>query len=381
MSESHRRWQLLLGRLSNPQLDSGGFSKKDLNRQQALDYIYHRAYQRRGFSIEQTGSFGGKDRQGGKYSDSAPEMLDWLSKLPSLFPKNACEKIAQDAIERFEMTELLKDPKIFDKIEPNESIMQAMMLLKGKLSNEVLQQLRALISLVVEQIKERIKMDIDNAFSGRRNRFKRSFQSVAANLDWQRTLRDNIKNYDINRQKLVINQLYFNSRVKQRFTWDVILCVDQSGSMASSVIYSAVMAGILSSLPAVNIKLLVFDTRVVDLTHVADDPVETLMTVQLGGGTDIGTAMQYCESIVTQPERTVVTLISDFYEGGPESTLLASVSRLNQLKVKQLGLASLEPDGQAEYDKKLAGKLAFLGMNVGAMTPNMFADWLAEVMN
>jgi uncharacterized protein with von Willebrand factor type A (vWA) domain len=172
----------------------------------------------------------------------------------------------------------------------------------------------------------------------------------------------------------------FNARVKRNLPWDVILCVDQSGSMLDSVMYSAVVAGILSSLPTVNVRLVVFDTNVVDLTHMATDPVQVLLTVQLGGGTDIGRAMQYCETLVRTPQRTVVALISDFEEGTLPGPLLASVQRLTEARVKVLGLAALDDSARPVYDQRMAQRLAGRGAEVAALTPSHFAEWLAEVM-
>jgi uncharacterized protein with von Willebrand factor type A (vWA) domain len=160
----------------------------------------------------------------------------------------------------------------------------------------------------------------------------------------------------------------------------VILCVDQSGSMTDSVMYSAIVAGILSSLPAVRVRLVVFDTSVVDLTHMAHDPVQVLLTVQLGGGTDIGRAVQYCESLVQSPQRTVLALVSDFMEGAAPGPLLAGVRRLAEARVKLLGLAALDQDAHPVYDHAMAQRLAERGMQVAALTPTHFAQWLAEVM-
>lgn len=233
---------------------------------------------------------------------------------------------------------------------------------------------------MVDEITERLKREVHSAFSGRRNRFQRTHLKVAQNFDWQRTVRANLKNFDPERGQLLINQLFFNSRVKKRLPWDVILCVDQSGSMVSSVIYSAVMASILSQLPAVNVRLIVFDTNVVDLSSQAQDPIELLMSVQLGGGTDIGKAVSYCETLINNPHRTVFALISDFYEGAYEQRLLAAVSRLVESRVTAIGLAALDDGGTPDYDRRLAERLARTGMHVGVMSPQNFAQWLAEVM-
>jgi Mg-chelatase subunit ChlD len=373
MSAIERRWRLILGRLSDHALGDQPLPAKEAAMQSALDFLYSRAYEKRGIKLDPGGRSAGSKSQ-------MPMVLDWLKQLPALFPESVCKTIQQDALERFELNELLTDPAALQRMEPNQRLLESLLMLKGKMSDQVLQQLRTIIRQVVEEIAERLKREVASSFSGRRNPQQRSHIKVARNFDWQRTIRANLKNFDPQRGQLVIEQLYFNSRVKQRLPWRVVLCVDQSGSMAASVIYAAVMASILSQLPAVDVRLIVFDTRVVDLSSQAQDPVELLMSVQLGGGTDIGQAVAYCEGLIDNPLRTLFVLISDFYEGAYEQRLLAAVKRLTEARVTTIGLAALDDSGVPDYDHSLAQRLAAVGMHVGAMSPQRFARWLAEVM-
>ena len=172
----------------------------------------------------------------------------------------------------------------------------------------------------------------------------------------------------------------FYSRVQNHLPWQVILCVDQSGSMFSSVMYAAICASILAALPAVSVKLVLFDTSVVDLSEHAHDPVEVLMTAQLGGGTNIAQALQYCQSLIETPNRTVLALISDFEEGGSVPLFLRTIQSLASQRVTLLGLAALDEQAQPVYSLDMAQRLADLGMHVAALTPEHFAKWLAEVM-
>ena len=204
---------------------------------------------------------------------------------------------------------------------------------------------------------------------------------MAQNLDWRGTIRRNLKNFDTRRKQIAVEQVLFFSRIQRRLPWRIILCVDQSGSMANSVIYSAVMAGILSGLPLIDVKLVVFDTSIVDLSDHVDDPVELLMSVQLGGGTNIGQAMQYCENLVEDPHRTIVVLISDFCEGAPTRSLLASCQRFREGGVKLLGLAALDETASPSYDVQMAEMLAAQGMDIAALTPKRFAEWLAKTIS
>jgi uncharacterized protein with von Willebrand factor type A (vWA) domain len=200
-----------------------------------------------------------------------------------------------------------------------------------------------------------------------------------AGFDPRGTIRRNLGTYDPERQRLLVEEVRFFERNTRRVPWDVVLCVDQSGSMAGSVIHSAVTAAILAGLPAFRVRLVVFDTAVVDLSAHVDDPVEVLMTVQLGGGTDIGKAVRYCSQLVENPSRTVLVLVTDFYEGGPPRELERAVTALAEARVRLLGLAALDGDAHPVYDRQQAERLVACGMEVAALTPQQLAAWLVEV--
>jgi uncharacterized protein with von Willebrand factor type A (vWA) domain len=193
-------------------------------------------------------------------------------------------------------------------------------------------------------------------------------------------MRANLASYDPERRRIIAERLYFNSRERRRLPWRVILCVDQSGSMTDSIVHSAVMAAILSGLPGVSVKMVLFDTAIIDVSDQLTDPLETLLSVQLGGGTDIGRAVSYCETLVADPERTILALVTDFCEGSSPRALYAAVARLNEARVKLVGLAALDDAGSPTFDHGIAGRLAELGMQVGAMTPYQLAKWLADII-
>ena len=367
-----RRWRLVLGRYATHPDGLPGMSDRDQLMDQSLDYLYGREYEGRGL-MRSPG-------RGGSLDPSAVTAIDWLQRTRKLFPREVFERIQQQAIEKYQMTDLLKDPEILRSLEPNQALARTLLGLRGRISADVKDAVSEVIRKVVDDITRRLRPQFVNALTGRRNRFRRSHIASAQNFDWRATIAANLRHYDVASQRLVIERPVFNARVKRNLPWDVILCVDQSGSMMDSVMYSAVVAGILSSLPTVNVRLVVFDTSVVDLTHLASDPVQVLLTVQLGGGTNIGRAMQYCESLVRMPHRTVVALISDFEEGTMAGPLLACVKRLSEARVKLLGLAALDEGANPVYDRHMAQRLAGQGMEVAALTPTHFAEWLAEVM-
>jgi len=371
-AEMLRRWRLILGRYAARPGEATTMHPRDQQIDQALDYLYGREYQGRGL-LRAPGS-------GGTLDASAIQAVDWLQRTRTLFPQEVFERIQQHAMEKYQMTELLKDPDVLRSMEPNQALARALLGMRGRLGADMRDAVREVIRKVVEDITRRLRPQFVNALTGRRNRFRRSHIPSAQNFDWRATIAANLRHYDVASKRLVIERPVFNARVKRNLPWDVILCVDQSGSMLDSVMYSAVVAGILSSLPTVNVRLVVFDTNVVDLTHMATDPVQVLLTVQLGGGTDIGRAMQYCETLVRTPQRTVVALISDFEEGTLPGPLLASVQRLTEARVKVLGLAALDDSARPVYDQRMAQRLAGRGAEVAALTPSHFAEWLAEVM-
>ena len=371
-AEAARRWRLVLGRYADDRLPAGGFGGADARIERTLGYLYDREYAARGHRHA--------PGQGGSLDPSALTAVSWLAGARELFPQATFERIQVQALEQYGLTELLADEATVDAMPPSVDLATALLAVRGKLDGQVEEGMRRIIAAVVDDIVRRIRPRFATAFSGRRDRNRRSAQRIRQNFDWQRTVRANLGNYDTENQRLVINEPRFHSTVRRTVPWDVIICVDQSGSMAASLLYSAVCAGIMSSLPGVTVRLVLFDTSVVDLSHIADDPVGVLMTAQLGGGTDIAKALAYCETLVTTPKRTVLALISDFEEGGSVSRLLSTVGRLSASGVTMLGMAALDERGEAVYDPHVAGRLAARGMEVAAATPEHFAEWVGEVM-
>jgi Mg-chelatase subunit ChlD len=368
--EPTTRWRLVLGRYASSSLGCQGLPGSVARMDIALDYLYGRELERRGLKSDRQGSL----------DPSQVRAVNWLAEIRDLFPASVCQTITAHALARYGITDILKDPAALERLEPNEALLQSLMALKDRADGAVQSKIREVARRVVEEIIKRLKADVSRAFSGKRNRFERSQLKVLQNFDWRATIRENLKNWDRERGVIVAERLRFNARVRRRFPWTVILCVDQSGSMAASVIHSAVMAAILAGLPSVKLHLVVFDTSVVDLTDRVSDPVGVLMSVQLGGGTDIGRAVSYCEGLITQPSRTVFVLVSDFCEGASPARLLAAVKRLAEARVTMLGLAALDGAAVPDYDRTMGEQLAASGMSVSALTPEHFAEWLAGVI-
>ena len=374
MDEGARRWRLTLGRYANDPLcgGGGGLSGQDTQMDQALGYLYDREYRKRGLT---------EDKGPGSLDPTQMVPLKWLAKARKLFPDSVFETIQTHALDRYGLTDLLKDPKTLDSLEPNRELLKVLLSFHGQADPAIKAKLREVADRIIRELMEKLRHEVERAFSGRRNRFKRSNIPSAANFDWRATLRENLKNYDPETGRIIAENLRFNSREKRRLPWTVVLCVDQSGSMTGSIIHAAVMAAILTGLPGIQVKMVLFDTSILDLSDNLSDPLETLLSVQLGGGTNIGMATTYCEDLIGNPDRTVFALITDFCEGGSPRTLYASLARMAEARVRMVGLLALDDEaGEAFYDDRVAAKAAEIGMHVGAMTPDRFAHWLSEIM-
>jgi Mg-chelatase subunit ChlD len=383
-----QRWRLVLGRFAEPQLGSCGNRGSQQSRMdRVLDYLYGREYRGRGIR----GKGGGKSGRGGTAGDrdsrlggDAESLLsipDWIQQVRELFPNDTAEIIQRHALDRYGMTELVTDAEVLKKMEPSYELLKAILSFKGMMSGEVLELARKIVREVIEDLRRRLAKEVRQALWGRLNKQRRSRLKVLRNLDWRRTIRANLKNYDRRRQQIVLGALHFFSRIDHHMPWHIIMAVDCSGSMMDSVIYSAVMAGIFHGLPSLRVSLTAFDTAVVDLSDRVDDPTELLMSVQLGGGTDIGGALSYCESLVRMPTRTIVVLVTDFFEGADPARTLAAIRRLCESGVKVLGLAALDAVAQPAYDRQMAERCVAVGAEVAALTPQRLAEWLGRILS
>jgi Mg-chelatase subunit ChlD len=368
-----RRWRMVLGRYAEEQLGPVALDRTQQRMDRALDYLYAREMEQRGLRRDRAKRLGGLNL-------SNPSPLAWIGEARELFPRSVFEALQAHAVDRLGLTELLADPKTLDGLEPNGDLLRALIAFKGRASPAVQEKIRDVARRVVEESLRRLKPAFDRALSGRRNRQRRGHLKRMQDFDWRATIRENLRNYDPERGRIVADRLRFTGRARRRLPWTIVLCVDQSGSMVDSVIHAAVMAAILAGLPSVSVRLVVFDTAVVDLSNEVADPVSVLMSVQLGGGTDIGRAVAYCEQQITQPSRTVFVLLTDFCEGASPAPLVAAVRRMAAARVVLLGLAALDDEATPDFDRAMAQRLADAGMKIAALTPDRFAEWIAEVI-
>jgi Mg-chelatase subunit ChlD len=365
------RWRLVLGESAEQSLGCP-LDGNEQARDQALGFLYDREYGK-GRNVRKTDS-----RQGG-LGDSQLSVPDWINQVHALFPKKTIERIEKDALERYQLQEMVTNPEVLERAQPNPTLLKAVLHTKHLMNQQVLQMARVLVRRVIEQLLEKLSRPIQQPFLGAMDKRRRSHVKLAKNFDAETTIRRNLAQYDRNSKRLFIKVPYFSSRVRRYVDrWQIIILVDESGSMAGSVIHSAVTAAIFFGIKSVRTHLVLFDTNVVDVTEQCNDPVETLMRVQLGGGTDIGNALHYAGSFVENPRRTIVILITDFYEGAPVDRLLSTAKKLLESGVTLLGLAALDEQADPNYDRALAERLVAMGAHVGAMTPGELAEWVAQ---
>jgi Mg-chelatase subunit ChlD len=371
------RWRLILG----PAAESctGGLSAENAGRDAALDWLYSRDDDLGKRGVRRGGARGSRDD--GRGADDSPSQLttvDWLDGIHRLFPKETIERLERDAVERYEIHDVLTNPEVLERIEPSPALLKAVLRTKHLMNPQVLNAARRIVEEVVQRLVEKLSVQVRTVFTGSRTR-KPSFHRRSRDFDLKRTLRANLKHYQPEERRVAIERPRFHSRTSKRLEqWQLVLLVDQSGSMTGSVIHSAVTAACLHALPGLKTHLIAFDTAVVDMTSDVDDPVELLMKVQLGGGTDIARAVEYGAGLIENPRRSIVALISDFYEGGSEARLVHLVKQLCDQGTQVLGLAALDEDANPIFDRDMAARLTKAGAHVGAMTPSHLVEFVAE---
>ncbi|WP_051943595.1 VWA domain-containing protein [Streptacidiphilus rugosus] len=370
--EGLERWRLILGQAA--ERCTGPLGPQAAARDAALEWLYGRDT-----DLEQRGER--RATPAGRTGGDGPSQItavDWLDDIYRLFPKETIERLERDAVEQYEIHEIVTDPDVLARVEPNPTLLRAVLRTKHLMNPQVLGMARRIVEAVVRDLLERLRPEVRRAFTGSRSR-RPSRLPLARDFDFQGTIRANLAHYQPEQRRVLIERPRFHSRTRKHLEqWQLILLVDQSGSMVNSVIHSAVTAACLWSLPGLRTHLVAFDTEVVDLTSDVTDPVELLMGVQLGGGTNIARAADYAAGLVDNPRRSIVAIVSDFYEGGDPYRLVRTVRALVEQGATVLGLAALDEEADPVYDRDLAGRLAEAGAHVGAMTPGQLAEFVAE---
>ena len=363
-SQRLRRWRLILG---GDAADGTGYSLD--KRDSAMDQCLNALYEPPAAGQKRSAGLGG----------SAPSVARWLGDIREFFPTSIVRVMQQDAMERLNLKQLLLEPEMLATVEPDVHLVADLLALSSVMPAKAKQTARLVVRKCVEQIERQLAEPMRSAVMGALNRSVRNHRPKHREIDWHRTIRANLKHYQPE-YKTIVPERRIGFGHKRNALRDIILCIDQSGSMATSVVYSGIFGAVLASLPAVRTQVVVFDTNVVDLTEKLDDPVDVLFGTQLGGGTDINRALTYVQSLVRQPEQTILVLISDLIEGGVRENLLKRAASIISSGVNLVTLLALSDDGAPVYDHANASALTALGSSVFACTPDLFADLIAAAI-
>jgi Mg-chelatase subunit ChlD len=360
--ERVRRWRLALG----DDEDTTSLSERDRRIDQALSALY--------------GTGGEPGRKGG-LGASAPRVARWLGDIREFFPSPVVQVIQKDAFERLGLKRMLHEPEFLACFEADVHLVADLMSLGRAIPEKTRETARQVIGKVVDELMAKLAQKTTEAIRGAVNKSKRTNRPRPGDIDWPRTIRANLRHYQPAHASIVPEKLIGYARKTRRADLeDIILCVDQSGSMATSVVYSSIFAAVMASIPAVSTKFVVFDTAVVDLTDKLADPVDVLFGVQLGGGTDINRALAYVQSLVQRPSATHLLLITDLFEGGNKPEMLARAQEMVLAGINVIVLLALSDDGKPAYDAQAAQFLASLGCPVFACTPDQFPDMMAVAL-
>lgn len=360
--ERMRRWQLALGGE-----DQSCLSERDQRLSLALSALYNAPPQ-------------GKGRGG--LGASSPRVARWLGDIREFFPTPVVQIIQRDAFERLNMKSLMLEPEFLSTLEADVHLVADLISLRSAIPEKTKETARQVVRKVVQALMARLEYRTIELVRGALNRSQRTHRPRSADIDWGRTIGANLRHYQVAFKTIVPETLIGHSRKsKTQANLDhVVLCIDQSGSMASSVVYASIFAAVMASIPGIGTKLICFDTAILDLTDQLSDPVEVLFGVQLGGGTDINAALAYCEQKIEQPSKTHLVLITDLYEGGDAKSMLARVAALKQSGVNVIVLLALSDDGHPGYSSDHAEKIAAMGCPVFACTPDQFPDLMATAL-
>lgn len=359
-----QRWRMVLGGPAD--VSCGGVSGRLQEMDQALAALY-----------EEDSKLA--SRRGGR-GNSSPSVARWLGDIRKYFPSQVVQVMQRDAMERLNLRELLLQPEMLENVQPDVHLVADLISLGSVIPQNTKATARLVVRKVVDELMKKLEDPMRSAVAGALDRSQRNRRPRHAEIDWNRTIRANLRHWQPEYRTIVPETLIGYGRKARRPQREVILCIDQSGSMANSVVYSSIFGAVMASLPAVSTRLVVFDTAVVDLTDKLDDPVDVLFGVQLGGGTDINGAVGYCQGLIGEPRNSILVLISDLYEGGVESGLLRRAHELVEAGVQFITLLALSDEGAPAYDAELAAKLAALGVPSFACTPDAFPQLMAAAI-
>lgn len=354
-----QRWRLVLGKKAEEE-EQVALGAEGMEIDAALDALYEAG-------------------QKGGLGNSAPKVNRWLGDIRKYFPSQVVQVMQKDALENLGLKQMLLEPEMLESVEADVHLVGTLLSLNSVIPSKTKETARLVVRKVVEELKKRLEYPLLEAIKGALNQSVRNRRPTFKEINWGKTIRANLKHYQVDYKTIIPHQLIGYGKKGQALK-EIILCIDQSGSMASSVVYSSIFAAVLASLPALKTHMVVFDTAVADLTKDMDDPVDLLFGTQLGGGTDIHKALNYVETLVRSPEDTTLILISDLYEGGNEEKMLQQAKKIQNKGVNFISLLALSDEGAPIYDKQVAAHYASMNIPVFACTPDLFPSMMAAAL-
>jgi Mg-chelatase subunit ChlD len=359
--ERLKRWRLVLGSETKEELPVP-LSQLETGIDKTLEALYN------------------NDKSRGGLGASSPNVSRWLGDIREYFPNTVVKVMQQDALKRLNLTSMLMEPEMLESVVPDVHLVANLMTLSRVIPEKTKDTARQVVRKVVDELVQKLAAPTQQAISGSLNRSTRSRRPRHNEINWHATILKNLRHYQPE-YNTIIPETRIGYGRRRKALKDIVLCIDQSGSMGTSVVYSGIFGAVMASIPAVQTKMVVFDTAVADLTEELQDPVELLFGVQLGGGTDIHQALSYCQQIITRPTDTVLVLITDLYEGGNEKEMQKTAAQLVHAGVQVITLLALNDDGAPSYDHRNAEYFASIGIPVFACTPNKFPDLMASALS
>ena len=369
--ERLRRWRLVLGKDAEETLTSDGIESGVSLRGQdsGIDSVLEALY-----------GDGDKGGRSGGLGRSSPNVTRWLGDIRTYFPTAAVRVMQKDALERLNLVQMLLEPEMLESVEPDVHLVANLMSLSRVIPEKTKDTARQVVRKVVDELERKLANGLIQAVRGSLNRATRTYRPRPNEINWDRTIRANLKNYLPDKGTIIAEKLVGHGH-KRSSLRDIVLCVDQSGSMATSVVYAGIFGAVLASMRAVSTRMVVFDTSVVDLTDDLQDPVDLLFGVQLGGGTDINRALAYCQQVISRPAQTILVLITDLYEGGDAKEMLRRAAELKAGRVQVICLLALSDQGTPSFDQHNAAQLAGMNIPSFACTPELFPDLMAAAIS
>jgi Mg-chelatase subunit ChlD len=358
-SEKLTKWRLILGKQADPAV-SVPLEGEMMGLDGVLDALYD------------------SDRTGGLGS-SSPNINRWLGDIRKYFPTSTVQLMQKDAIDRLNLKQLLLQPETLENLQPDVNLVATLLSLNKAMPQNTRETARMVIRKVVEDLEKRLAQPLREAIRGALNRAVRNRKPKYNEIDWHQTIRANLKNYQADLKTIIPEHLIGRGRKGQSLK-NIILLVDQSGSMAASVVYASIFGAVMASIRAVKTQMVVFDTEVVDLTAELKDPIDLMFGTQLGGGTDIHKALTYTESLIQNPSETILILISDLFEGGNVGEMLKKAASIRESGVTFIALLALSDQGKPSFDKSVAAQFANMDIPSFACTPDRFPDLMAAAI-